>query len=41
MDALSKTFKEKEIYDIILANPPFKGSIDPAVCGTTSTSGLV
>jgi type I restriction enzyme M protein len=30
MDALSKTFKEKEIYDVILANPPFKGSIDPA-----------
>ncbi|MBA4312612.1 MAG: DNA methyltransferase, partial [Chlorobiaceae bacterium] len=28
MDALSKTFKEKEIYDVILANPPFKGSID-------------
>jgi type I restriction enzyme M protein len=28
MDALSKTFKEKDIYDVILANPPFKGSID-------------
>jgi type I restriction enzyme M protein len=28
MDALSKTFTEKAQYDIILANPPFKGSID-------------
>jgi type I restriction enzyme M protein len=28
MDALSKTFTEKTQYDVILANPPFKGSID-------------
>jgi len=27
-DTLSKTFKERNIYDTILANPPFKGSID-------------
>ena len=27
-DALSKKFNEKEIYDVVLANPPFKGSID-------------
>jgi type I restriction enzyme M protein len=27
-DTLSKAFKEKEIYEVILANPPFKGSID-------------
>ncbi len=28
MDTLSKTYNEKELYDIVLANPPFKGSID-------------
>ena len=27
-DTLSKKFNEKEIYDVVLANPPFKGSID-------------
>ncbi len=27
-DALSKTFEQKADYDIILANPPFTGSID-------------
>lgn len=27
-DTLSKQFNEKEVYDVILANPPFKGSID-------------
>src|ERR1035437_8188477 len=27
-DTLSKGFNEKEIYDVILANPPFKGAID-------------
>ena len=27
-DALSKQFTEKQCYDVILANPPFKGSID-------------
>ena len=27
-DTLSKAFKEKGQYDVILANPPFKGSID-------------
>lgn len=28
MDTLSKTFTEKERFDVVLANPPFKGSID-------------
>lgn len=28
MDTLSKRFKETDRYDVILANPPFKGSID-------------
>ena len=28
MDTLSKRFEEREMYDVILANPPFKGSID-------------
>ena len=28
MDTLSKRYDEREIYDVILANPPFKGSID-------------
>ena len=28
MDTLSKRFQEKDKYDVILANPPFKGSID-------------
>ncbi|MBI5024713.1 MAG: SAM-dependent DNA methyltransferase [Candidatus Omnitrophica bacterium] len=27
-DTLSKTYEEKEKYEIVLANPPFKGSID-------------
>jgi len=27
-DTLSKSFQERELYDIILANPPFKGSVD-------------
>ncbi len=27
-DTLSKAFSEKERYEIVLANPPFKGSID-------------
>ena len=27
-DTLSKKFNEKAIYDVVLANPPFKGSID-------------
>ncbi|MBU0560588.1 MAG: SAM-dependent methyltransferase, partial [Bacteroidetes bacterium] len=27
-DTLSKQFNEKEVYDVILANPPFKGSTD-------------
>jgi type I restriction enzyme M protein len=29
-DALSKSFNEESRYDIVLANPPFKGAIDAA-----------
>ena len=28
MDTLSRRFDEKDRYDVVLANPPFKGSID-------------
>jgi type I restriction enzyme M protein len=28
MDTLSKRFKETDRYDVVLANPPFKGAID-------------
>lgn len=28
MDTLSKRFTEHDRYDVVLANPPFKGSID-------------
>jgi len=28
MDSLSKAYKDRDMYDVILANPPFKGSID-------------
>jgi type I restriction enzyme M protein len=28
MDTLSKRFTERDRYDVVLANPPFKGSID-------------
>lgn len=28
LDTLSKKFKQERLYDVILANPPFKGSID-------------
>jgi len=27
-DTLSRSFRERNLYDIILANPPFKGSVD-------------
>lgn len=27
-DTLSKGFKERNLYDIVLANPPFKGNVD-------------
>jgi len=27
-DTLSKSFRERNLYDIILANPPFKGNVD-------------
>src|ERR1019366_6830190 len=27
-DTLSKSFNEERLYDLVLANPPFKGAID-------------
>lgn len=30
MDTLSKGFQEERAYDVVLANPPFKGAIDSA-----------
>src|SRR6266478_6527728 len=29
-DSLSKAFNEERLYDVVLANPPFKGAIDSA-----------
>ena len=29
-DTLSKSFNEEKCYDVVLANPPFKGAIDSA-----------
>lgn len=29
-DTLSKAFTEEKVYDVVLANPPFKGAIDAA-----------
>jgi type I restriction enzyme M protein len=29
-DSLSKSFNEERLYDVVLANPPFKGAIDAA-----------
>jgi type I restriction enzyme M protein len=29
-DTLSKSFNEERVYDVVLANPPFKGAIDAA-----------
>lgn len=46
MDTLSKRYEEREMYDVILANPPFKGSIDKEdindhlTLGTTKTELL-
>jgi type I restriction enzyme M protein len=34
-DSLSKNFEEESRYDIILANPPFKGSLDYDDCNPT------
>jgi type I restriction enzyme M protein len=33
-DALSKSFNEETLYDVVLANPPFKGSIDESDMNT-------
>jgi type I restriction enzyme M protein len=34
-DSLSKNFEEESRYDVILANPPFKGSLDYDDCNPT------
>src|SRR5437016_1772729 len=34
-DTLSKSFNEEKCYDLVLANPPFKGAIDSADVNTT------
>ena len=40
-DTLSKAFKQEKQYDLILANPPFKGAIDSSdVNPTLPTKGL-
>src|SRR5207245_6534733 len=37
-DALSKAFNEEQCYDVVLANPPFKGAIDSADVNPTLPS---
>jgi len=32
-DTLSKDFKERRQYDVVLANPPFKGAVDTSSVG--------
>ncbi len=39
MDALSKRYEEENKYTLVLANPPFKGSIDEADINTTLSKG--
>ncbi len=39
-DTLSKQFIEENKYDVILANPPFKGSLDYADCSPTLLSEI-
>src|SRR6266567_1243284 len=34
-DTLSKSFNEEKCYDVVLANPPFKGAIDSADVNST------
>lgn len=38
VDTLSKAFNEERVYDIVLANPPFKGAIDAADVNPTLPS---
>ncbi|KAB2881545.1 SAM-dependent DNA methyltransferase [bacterium] len=38
-DTMSKAFTEKSEYDVILANPPFKGSIDKSDINERFTTG--
>ena len=48
-DTLSKGFDEERLYDVVLANPPFKGAIDaadvspslPAKCAFAIWSGRI
>lgn len=39
-DTLSKRFMEQDRYDVILANPPFKGSLDYADCSPSLLNEL-
>lgn len=39
-DSLSKGFKEAKQYDVILANPPFKGAIDASDVNPTLPAGV-
>lgn len=39
-DTLSKRFEQRERYDIILANPPFKGSLDHGDCCSSLLSEI-
>jgi hypothetical protein len=34
-DTLSKAFTEESLYDVVLANPPFKGAIDASDVNST------
>jgi type I restriction enzyme M protein len=38
-DSLSKAYNERELYDVVLANPPFKGSIDKSDINERFTTG--
>jgi type I restriction enzyme M protein len=40
MDALSKAFNEESRYDVVLANPPFKGAIDASDVNPTLPTKL-
>lgn len=37
-DTLSKSFNEERVYDIVLANPPFKGAVDSSDVNTSLPS---
>lgn len=39
-DTLSKVFTEEQLYDVVLANPPFKGAIDSSDVNPTLPTGV-